>query len=101
MSISSHLSGDGRKLEIRIGDRFDFAQHRAFRDAYRSVELDDVQIVIDLSATSYMDSSALGMLLVLRERAGGDQADISLMGMNPTIIDILSVSRFKTLFHLR
>ena len=42
----------------------------------------------------------LGMLPVLRERAGGDRSNIRLIGMNPTITSILAVSRFEALFHL-
>ncbi len=101
MSIHSRLSSDGTLLEISVGMRFDFSRHKAFRDAYRNIDPAEVSIVIDLTNTEYRDSSALGMLLVLRERAGGDKADITLLGVNDALSVILDVSHFKTLFKLR
>jgi anti-anti-sigma regulatory factor len=45
-----------------------------------------------------MNSAALGMLLVLRERAGGDHAKITLKGFNDSLAEILQISRFDKLF---
>jgi anti-anti-sigma factor len=47
-----------------------------------------------------MDSAALGMLLVLRERAGGNKANITLTGYNKSVGLILEISRFEKLFKL-
>ncbi len=40
------------------------------------------------------------MLLVLRERAGGDAADITLLSPTETISQVLAVSRFEQLFKI-
>jgi anti-anti-sigma factor len=56
--------------------------------------------VVDLQATDYMDSSALGMLLVLRERAGGDRAQIRIVNCKPEIRRILDIARFGQLFQI-
>lgn len=100
MSIRSHLSPDGESLEICIGERFDFSVHQAFRATYDKLNLSQLHIRINLRDTRYMDSSALGMLLVLRERAGGERADITLSGVTPAVSQILSVSRFEQLFKI-
>ena len=47
-----------------------------------------------------MDSSALGMLLILRERAGGDAAKISIKNRNPEIKKILEISNFEKVFKI-
>lgn len=54
--------------------------------------------VVNLQGTTYMDSSALGMLLLLRDHAGGDEADIRLLNCSPDVRKILSVSNFEQLF---
>lgn len=100
MSVSSTISPDGRHVDIQIGGRFDFSEHRAFRAAYGKAELKGARVTVDLSAAEYMDSSALGMLLVLRERAGGDQSDITLKGVRKEIQQVLAVSRFEQLFRI-
>ena len=45
-----------------------------------------------------MDSSALGMLLLLREFAGGDDADIQLVSPNAEIRNVLDIANFGKLF---
>ena len=100
MAIIAKNSGDGRLVRISINGRFDFSQHADFRNAYPIEDAPCRRFEIDLSNVPYMDSSALGMLLVLRERAGGDKADITLIGFNDEIEQILSISRFKNLFKL-
>ena len=47
-----------------------------------------------------MDSSALGMLLLLRDHAGGDNADIALMNISPDVRKILAISNFDKLFKI-
>ncbi|MEB0154616.1 STAS domain-containing protein, partial [Pseudomonas sp. CCC3.2] len=78
MSVTSELSRDGEELTITITGRFDFAAHQDFRGAYEGSEGTPRRFVVDLKDTSYLDSSALGMLLLLRDHAGGENSKISL-----------------------
>ena len=70
MSVVTEVSPNGQKLTISIKGRFDFAKHQEFRESYEDKELSAV--VVDLKEATYLDSSALGMLLLLRDHAGGD-----------------------------
>ncbi|MCY1445193.1 STAS-domain containing protein [compost metagenome] len=56
--------------------------------------------MVDLKGATYLDSSALGMLLLLRDHAGGEQAQISLIHCNPDVRKILSISNFEQLFSI-
>lgn len=98
MTISSQLSADGQELTITIQGRFDFNTHQAFRDAYQQAGGTPERYVVDLGAATYLDSSALGMLLLLRDHAGGDRADVRLLNCNPDVRKVLSVSNFEQLF---
>ena len=51
-----------------------------------------------MKETSYLDSSALGMLLLLRDHAGGDNAKIKIINCNSDVRKILSISNFEQLF---
>src|SRR3954463_16219346 len=59
------------KFKIVLQGRFDVSSHRMFRDSYSSgLGANDVkEFEIDLNDVEYLDSSALGMLLMLREKA--------------------------------
>ncbi|MDQ3200585.1 MAG: STAS domain-containing protein, partial [Pseudomonadota bacterium] len=47
---------------------------------------------------TYLDSSALGMLLLLRDYAGGENAEITLTHANADVRKILAISNFEQIF---
>ena len=100
MSINSALSATGEVLTIKVEGRFDFVFHQDFRNAYEALEKAPERYVIDLKAASYVDSSALGMLLLLRDFAGGDAADITVINGNEDVKKILLISKFDQLFQI-
>jgi HptB-dependent secretion and biofilm anti anti-sigma factor len=57
-------------------------------------------VVVDLKDATYLDSSALGMLLLLREHAGGDESDIRVVNSSPDVRKILGISNFDKLFDI-
>jgi len=101
MPIQTSLAEDGKTLVIRIEGRFDFSTHQAFRDSYERTDPKVTCYVVDLSDTTYLDSSALGMLLLLRDHAGGDSARISIENCNSDVRRILSISNFEQLFAIK
>ena len=86
-------------VRIIVGDRFSFDSHNEFRAAYKDAPKGS-GFIIDMGQTSYMDSSALGMMLLLREHAGADDAKISIVGCSPEIKNILTISKFDKLFNI-
>lgn len=100
MSITSNFSSDGDILTIAIIGRFDFSCLQLFKGAYESVIPKPKAYVIDLKGSEYLDSSALGMLLALREFAGGDQADITVTNCNPDVKKILIITKLDDLFKI-
>lgn len=101
MSLNTRVSEDGTHVTVRIGQRFDFNVHREFRDAYKGISGLDVEFTVDLSDTEYMDSSALGMLLLLREHLGGERARISVVNCREGIKKVLLISNFHKLFNIQ
>jgi HptB-dependent secretion and biofilm anti anti-sigma factor len=97
--LTSDLSPDGTTLTITPGGRFDFRILREFRHAY-ATSIGPRHYVINLGQTDYVDSSALGMLLLLREYAGGDQANIRILNCKPEVRTIFEVANFQKLFIL-
>jgi len=99
MNIKSDYSPYEDTLKIRVSGKFTHAVHAEFTDAYKSLPASNRRkYIIDLSATEYMDSAALGMLLILRERAGAEQAQITLLGAVNEVKKILDISGFDKLF---
>ena len=101
MPIHTRRDDDGQSLVIAIDGRFDFSTHQAFRDAYEHGGQDIRKYIVDLTDTTYLDSSALGMLLLLRDHAGGDNSSIVIANCNNDVRRILSISNFEQLFNIR
>jgi anti-anti-sigma factor len=51
-----------------------------------------------LSATDYLDSSALGMLLILRDKVSGNKDLVVLKGAAADVKKILQIANFDKLF---
>lgn len=100
MALKSTISSDGSVVTLKISGRFDFNLHQAFRKAYEEYGSGVKRYVIDLKETEYMDSSALGMLLLLRDHAGGDGANISLLNGKSELKKILAIANFNKLFNV-
>lgn len=101
MGIAVNSSADGAALTIRIDGRFDFSCHQDFRRAYEMAGSKPQTYSVDLQAATYLDSSALGMLLLLRDYAGGEKSRISIVNCNADVKKILTISNFDKLFSIR
>ena len=100
MAITSQASPDGAELTIAVNGRFDFSAHQDFRKAYENVAGQPQKYRVDMRDATYLDSSALGMLLLLRDHAGGDDADIAIINCNDDVKKILTISNFDQLFSI-
>jgi len=85
----------GATVTVYVQGRFDFNCHPGFRHACASFGRVR-EYVIDLANTEYLDSSALGMLLVLREEAGAEH--VRVLNCQPAVRRILEIANFQSLF---
>jgi len=114
-AVQIKISVESGNAKIAMAGRFDFNSHRQFREAYQQV-LDNPavkEIEIDLGAVDYLDSSALGMLLLLREKflAGTSHSDgsqktsasnlMALTNCRGVVRQVLEVANFNKLFTIR
>ena len=97
MDVTVQLSGE--QAVIRIRGRFEFSGYRDFRDALdRAFAPPARDVVIDLSSTDYIDSSALGMLLIAQDRAKSVKRKIILSGSRGAVHEVLEVANLHKRF---
>ena len=98
-----NVTSNGAVATIHMNGRFDFAVHRPFKDAYDPLlpQSGVTTIEINLAKVAYMDSSALGMLLLLHERAQANGKEVVLCQPNSTVSQILDIANFGKLFTIR
>jgi len=96
------VSKEAGKAILKLTGRFDFNTHREFRGAYEPL-LSDASVravTVDFSTVDYLDSSALGMLLMLRDKLGGANKEVVLAGVRGNVRQVLDIANFGKLFHI-
>jgi anti-anti-sigma factor len=98
MNCITVIQGDTGILQLE--GRFTFEVNQDFKNQTKS--LLDIpglkQIHVDLVGVSYVDSNALGMLLLLRESAHLKGIDVKLLSPSPHVMSILEMVQFGKLF---
>lgn len=100
--MQANILNESGKAIIKLSGRFDFNTHREFRSAYEPLVTDGAvrAVAVDFSAVDYLDSSALGMLLMLRDKLGGANKEISLTGVRGNVKQVLDIANFGKLFQI-
>lgn len=94
-----NMTSSGGKIVIGLQGRFDFNAHREFREAVDQAMKDTAHhIHVDLGGVDYLDSSALGMLLMMRDKAKGVGKEIVLANAHGPVKQVIDIANFSKLF---
>ncbi|MAF14489.1 MAG: SpoIIAA family protein [Marinomonas sp.] len=85
-------------IVISIPERFDFSTHKWFTEAYEAALQKSSQVVLDFSSVTYVDSSALGMMVLLRRKISAAGGKGFIRNATGTAKDILDMANFNALF---
>lgn len=99
MNISEDLQGD--VIILRVGEtRLDAARAPALREELlRHIDAGHSQIVLDLSATEFLDSSGLGALVSAVKRLGS-RGTLAIAGANGAVARLFQLTRMDRVFAL-
>jgi len=100
--MQASILNESGKATVKLAGRFDFNTHREFRAAYEPLITDGAvrSVAIDFSGVDYLDSSALGMLLMLRDKLGGANKEVALTGVRGNVKQVLDIANFGKLFQI-
>lgn len=101
--MAIHIQICDCSARIAMSGRFDFPMHRDFKNAYTPL-LDNTairEIGIEMSKVGYMDSAALGMLMLLNERAKEANKPVALLNHSDAVSQILEVANFSKIFDIK
>ncbi|WP_157960406.1 STAS domain-containing protein [Marinimicrobium alkaliphilum] len=96
--VQTVVSDGGEALTIQVTGALDVERYRAFRQAYSQRARTYTRYRVDLSACTGIDSSGLGMLLILRDYTGLGRDALLLSGCSPALRQTLSYANFEQLF---
>lgn len=85
---------------IRLPDRFDYAYQRQFGEIYLPY-LDNPtikKVILDFSQVGYLDSSALGMMILLHKKFSSQGKALKIKGARGTTRDVLNMANMQNIF---
>ena len=98
--IKSEHPEHSDEVRIEISGTLDFHDRYQFTEAYSCDDPSKMRFVLDLKHTKALDSSALGMLLIMRNDAGEEQANIRIVNCPPDVKKTLLLSKFDQIFQI-
>lgn len=99
MALMTSIMDNNKVLTISIKGRFDYHSVTKFRYQYEILSQRPKRYIIDLTETTAMDSTALGLLLHLKNLVGSD-VKVTLKQPNESIAKVLKISQLDRLFHI-
>ena len=100
MQITHQLQHGSYHVTMR--GSFTFSDHLAFRDILKEMATEGVNnVAFYLSEVEFVDSAALGMLLLARESAEKQHKNLTLHGATGQVKKMFDMSQFERLFTLR
>lgn len=103
MTMQIKVNVNGSTAVLSMNGRFDFNSHREFRSASeQATKAEGVsEIEVDMGGVDYLDSSALGMLLLLREKTSIANRKLALSNCKGMVLQVLEVANFNKLFAIK
>ena len=98
MSVTSQALGNA--IKVTIDGHVGIECYEDFNHAVVQNLKNDSVFTIDLKRTVSLDSSALGMLLLLREKMNGDMSRVLLINVNEPVLKVLNMAKFDLLFSI-
>lgn len=98
MPISTHYNQALNQASICIEEILNFDNVMELRDAYWQQPWKDADIVVDLLGCSYIDSAALGALLLMKSQLEKADGDIVIRASETVVLQALAAAHFEKKF---
>lgn len=101
MSINCRKADDGTPI-MQVTGRLDFNRRDEFIGILETFlgEVATPEVHVDCARLDYVDSSGLGLLLVLRDRVQRLGSKVALIGCSESVREVLETVQFGRLFRM-
>ena len=101
--MNMNIQVRNHSARIAMSGRFDFGVHRDFKNAYMTLlgNADVHEIELEMSKVDYLDSAALGMLLLLHERAKDVNKPLALLNPSGAASQMMEVANFSKFINIK
>lgn len=100
-NVVTRMSVDNMTFTVGVDGDFNFALLHEFKKSYGTDEASSAKnIVVDMRETNTVDSSALGMLLNMKDDLNKKDGEIHIINCNKFVGNILEITNFKKKFSI-
>ncbi len=91
------------KCLIKLPEKFDFGFHKQFMAAYEPYLEDRAvkEVEVDFSRVQYLDSSALGMLVLLAKKFDRPGVSMTIIGSTGAAREIITMANLSRIYDIR
>lgn len=89
-----------KTITIHISNRFEFGIHKEVRKAYEMINNDIDAVIINLEKVKRLDSSAIGMLLQIKDHCSSNKLMAKITGCSNEIKYIFSACHINDAFEI-
>jgi len=101
MIMQHSFEGKDGLVLVRISGRMTHADHKSFREILSRVnEANATKVVFDLAQVEFLDSSALGMLLIVRDASVQQNRAVVLRGASGQVEKLAKVAKLHKYFEI-
>ena len=87
--------------EVFLSGSFTFRDHDTFFEIVAMIKTGyEKKVVLNLAECDFLDSAALGMLVIAHDEAAAKEVALSIAGAKGKVKDVLFAARFDTLYDL-
>lgn len=91
MKITQEMNN--KKATLKLEGNFTYTQRKPFQEVLKSICTDQVEeVVIDLSQVTFLDSAALGLLMISHRQLDAEKRKFSLAYPQPTVRQIIELA---------
>ncbi len=97
MDITTQTNKD--ILDVQMSGKFTFSDHQVFRPVLERMSAREIRSInFHMNEVEFIDSAALGMLLLANDEAGKHNKGINIVGAQGQVLKMFDMARFNALF---
>jgi len=100
MGINTSYNVSTNQYTITVGESFAFSSYADLRNAYEKLPDCATAVEVNLQHAKTIDSSALGMFLLMKDKIEHQITKIELRSPQPAVMDILRLTSMDTIFEI-
>lgn len=101
--MPTSLEVNGNEGRIILAGVFDFSVQNDVREIINeTLSQEEIKnITVDMAGVSFMDSSAIGLLLLLNEKAQADGRSVTVINCRDSVREIFSIGGFDSILTIQ